>query len=66
MILNKILAYVKKMHSLSDDSLYPWTTTTKINMLRKKNGKFENIKNARQVKWFSRNTTYAMVTLHGK
>uniref|UniRef100_A0A0R3RUS9 7TM_GPCR_Srx domain-containing protein n=1 Tax=Elaeophora elaphi TaxID=1147741 RepID=A0A0R3RUS9_9BILA len=54
------------MHSLSDGSLYPWITTMPINMLRNKNGKYENIKNARQAAWFSRSTTYAMVTLHGK
>uniref|UniRef100_A0A1I8ERR1 DOMON domain-containing protein n=2 Tax=Wuchereria bancrofti TaxID=6293 RepID=A0A1I8ERR1_WUCBA len=50
--------YVKKMHSLSDGSLYPWITTTMINMLRNKNGKYEYVKNARQAKWFSRNTTW--------
>ncbi|VDM14158.1 unnamed protein product, partial [Wuchereria bancrofti] len=42
--------YVKKMHSLSDGSLYPWITTTMINMLRNKNGKYEYVKNARQAK----------------
>ncbi|CAG9537606.1 unnamed protein product [Cercopithifilaria johnstoni] len=55
---------LKKMHSLSDGSLYPWITTTMISMLRNKDGKYENVKNARQVKWFSRTTTHAMVTLH--
>lgn len=54
------------MHSLSDGSLYPWITTTMIDMLRNKDGKYENVKSARQAKWFSRSTTYAMVTLHGK
>uniref|UniRef100_A0A8R1TWA9 ascorbate ferrireductase (transmembrane) n=1 Tax=Onchocerca volvulus TaxID=6282 RepID=A0A8R1TWA9_ONCVO len=57
-------SYVKKMHSLSDGSLYPWTTETAINMPRNKDGKYENIENAQQVKWFSRRITYAMVTLH--
>ncbi|EFO15069.1 hypothetical protein LOAG_13446 [Loa loa] len=52
------------MHSLSDGSLYPWITTTMISMLRNKDGKYENVENARQVKWFSRSSTYAMVTLH--
>lgn len=54
------------MHSLSDGSLYPWTTTAMISLLRNKNGKYESVTNARQVKWFSRSTTYAMITLHGK
>ncbi|KAL3985247.1 putative integral membrane protein [Acanthocheilonema viteae] len=52
------------MHSLSDGSLYPWITTTMVNMLRDKDGKYENIKNVQQAKWFSRSTTYAIVTLH--
>ncbi|MCP9259747.1 putative ferric-chelate reductase 1-like protein [Dirofilaria immitis] len=57
-------SYAKKMHSLSDGSLYPWMTTTTISLLRNKNGKYMNIENARQVKWFSQRTRYAMVTLH--
>lgn len=54
------------MHSLSDGPLHPWVTTTAVSMLRDKDGKYVNVENAHQAKWFPRNITYAMTILHGK